>query len=56
MKNDCKIGEIIEKIRYSTEEFLCLPNMCAYSDSIAEQIIAYSKELEKLVEEGFNDG
>lgn len=56
MKNDNQISEIIEKIRYSTEEFLCLPNICAYSDSIAERIIAYSKELEQLIEEGFNDG
>lgn len=56
MKNDNQISDIIEKIGYSTEEFLCLPNICAYSDSIAERIIDYSKELEQLMEEEFNDG
>lgn len=56
MKNDNKIKNIIEKIRYNAEEFLCLPNMCAYSDSVAERIVAYSQELERLIEEGSNDG
>ncbi len=56
MKNDNQISDIIEKIRYNTEEFLCLPNMCAYSDSIAERIIDYSGEFERLIEERFNDG
>ena len=56
MKNDSQIVETVEKIKYSAEEFLCMPNICAYSDSIAEQIIDYSRNLEKLMEENFNDG
>ena len=56
MKNDNQIVETVEKIKYSAEEFLCMPNICAYSDSIAERIIDYSRNLEKLMEENFNDG
>lgn len=56
MKNDSQIVEMVEKIRYSADEFLCMLNICAYSDSIAEQIIDYSRNLEKLMEENFNDG
>ncbi len=56
MKNDDQICAVIEKIKYCAEEFLCLPNVCAYSDSIAERITAYGRELEQLIEEGFNDG
>ncbi len=56
MKNDAQISTIIEKIKYCTKEYLCLPNVCAYSDSVAERIVAYGRELEQLIEEGFNDG
>lgn len=56
MKNDDQSCAVIEKIKYCTEEYLCLPNVCAYSYSVAERIVAYSRELEHLIEERFNDG
>ena len=45
MKNDKKIESLIKKIKQETEEFLNLPNQCAYSDRIVENIIKYADEL-----------
>lgn len=45
MKNDKKIEALIKKINQETEEFLDLPNQCAYSDRIVESIIENAEKL-----------
>lgn len=49
MKNNEKINDLIKKVNATTNEFLMLPNPCAYSDRLVENIIHYAEKNQIII-------
>ena len=48
MRNDKKIEESVKRILSLAQEFVSMPNQCAYTDSILDNIIKEAAKLEEL--------
>lgn len=48
MKNDEEIKAEIRSIKTLADEYLSLPNACAYSDSIVDALLGHAEKLKGL--------
>lgn len=55
MKNDAEIKRKVEDIRKYADEYLRMPNACAYSDSILDLIVDRAERIKALHESNAPD-
>ena len=48
MRNDRAIKKTVKAIKQLADEFLAMPNQCAYTDSIVDKIVKNANELKEL--------